>query len=152
MATFKFRLASVLRLREHMKNQKHWELRALYDTRREMVIEIDTLEKELLDGDAVMAEGQIFTALELRLRAEHDQSLTKRIQAKRVTLDRFDDSIAEKRTELVEAMRAVKSLEKLRQRHEERYWRAQNVTQQRLSDEIAQRKFVHPENRKKIPS
>jgi flagellar biosynthesis chaperone FliJ len=49
-------------------------------------------------------------------------------------------------------MRAVKSLEKLRQRHEERYWRAQNVTQQRLSDEIAQRKFVHPENRKKIPS
>jgi flagellar export protein FliJ len=152
MATFKFRLASVLRLREHMKNQKHWELRALYDTRREMVIEIDTLEKELLDGDAVMAEGQIFTALELRLRAERDQSLTKRIQAKRVALDRFDDSIAEKRTELVEAMRAVKSLEKLRQRNEERYWRAQNVTQQRLSDEIAQRKFVQPENRKKNPS
>lgn len=152
MATFKFRLASVLRLREHLKNQKQWELHAMYNTRREMMTEIDALQKELSDGATIMAEGQIFTALDLRLRAEHDHSLTKRIKAKRGTLERFDGTIAEKRAELVEAMRAVKSLEQLRQRYEERYWRAQNVTQQRFTDEIAQRKYVQPESRKKIPS
>jgi flagellar export protein FliJ len=151
VATFKFRLASVLRLRDHMKDQKQWELRGLYDTRREMVSEIDAFEKQLSESASVTAEAQIFTVLELRLRAEHDQSLTRRIKAKRLTLARFDETIAEKRAELVEAMRAVKSLEQLRRRHEERYWRAQNATQQRFTDEIGQRKYVQPESRKKIP-
>jgi flagellar export protein FliJ len=152
MAAFKFRLASVLRLREHMKNQKQWELRALYDTRHEMVTEIDDLETQLAHSGALIADREIFTAPELRLRAEHDHLLTKRIRAKRATLGQFDALIAEKRAALVEAMRAIKSLEQLRQRHEKRYWRAQNGTQQQFSDEIAQRKYVQPETRKKIPS
>jgi flagellar export protein FliJ len=151
VATFKFRLASVLRLRGHIKNQKQWELRTLYETKREMVTEIDVLERALAAG-GTLAEGQIFTALELRLRAEHDQSLAKRIKVKRVTLARFDDAIAEKRTELAESLRDVKSLEQLRRRHEERYWREQKTAQQRFTDEIAQRKYMQPENRKKIPS
>ena len=124
----------------------------MYDTKREMMTEVEALEKQLSDGATITVDGQIFTALDLRLRAEYDQSLTRRIKAKRVTLERLDEIIAEKRAELVEAMRAVKSLEQLRQRHEERYWRSQNVTQQRFTDEIAQRKYVQPESRKKIPS
>lgn len=149
---FKFRLAAVLRLREHIKDQKHWELRALHDTRRGMVAEIDTLEIELTGASVAAAAGEIFTVIELRLRAEHGQTLAKRIQAKRIALAKFDDRLAEKRTELVEAMRAVKSLEQLRQRHEERYWRERNAAEQRFSDEIAQRKFAQLEDRKKIPS
>jgi flagellar export protein FliJ len=152
VATFKFRLASVLRLREHIKDQKHWELRALYESRRDLVTEIDALESQLSTSVDVLAAGKIFTVLDLRLRAEYDQSLSKRVKAKRVALNRLDENIAEKRAELVEAMRAVKSLEQLRRRHEERYWRAQNLMQQRLSDEIAQRKFVQPQGRKKIPA
>jgi flagellar export protein FliJ len=151
MAIFKFRLASVLRLREHLKNQKQWELHAMYNTRREMMTEIDALEKEFSAGGAI-TPGQIFTALDLRLRAEYDQSLTRRIKAKRAALESFDETIAEKRAGLVEAMHAVKSLEHLRERYKERYWRAQNVTQQRFNDELAQRKYVQPESRKKIPS
>ncbi|MGH7929175.1 MAG: flagellar export protein FliJ [Candidatus Binatia bacterium] len=152
MAMFKFRLASVLRVREHKKEEKQWELRALYDTWREMVTEIEALERELAEGGTAPAEGQIFTALELRLLGEYGQSLAKRIKAKRITLARLDANIAEKRGELAEAVRAVKSLEKLRARYEQRYWREQNAAQQRLSDEIARRKYVQPENRKKIPS
>jgi flagellar export protein FliJ len=152
MAPFKFRLASVLRLREHMKDQKQWELRVLYNSRREMLGTIDALEKQLLDSAAAIPAGQIFTALDLRLRAEHEQSLTNRLQASRATLAQLDDTIAEKRVELVDAMRAVKSLEHLRSRHEERHWRAQNLAQQRFSDEIAQRQHVQPQTRKKIPS
>jgi flagellar export protein FliJ len=152
MARFKFRLDSVLRLREHIKDQKQWELRTLYETRRDRVAEIDALEKELAGGNLTVTEGQIFTALELRLRAEHGQSLAKQIKAKRVALAVFDAKLAEKRAGLVEAMRAVKSLEQLRLRHEERYRREQNIVEQRFSDEIAQRKFAQPRDRKKIPN
>jgi flagellar export protein FliJ len=152
MAAFKFRLASVLRLREHTRDGKQWELRALYEIRREMVSEIDALERELAYSGGLAAEGQIFTPLELRLRAEHDQSLVKRIKVRRVSLAQFDDNIAQKRIELMESTRAVKSLEQLRQRHEERYWREQKTAQQRFTDEIAQRKFMQPGNRKKFPS
>jgi len=51
----------------------------------------------------------------------------------------------------VDAMRAVKSLEQLRKRHEERYWREQNAAEQRFGDEIAQRKFARSESRKINP-
>jgi len=152
MARFKFRLNSVLRLREHIKDQKQWELRALHNTRRGMVAEIDALEKELAEQSFKAAEGDIFTVMELKLRAEHSQSLAKQIRAKRVALAAFNEKLAEKRAELVEAMRAVKSLEQLRVRHEERHWREQNIAEQRFADEIAQRKFAQPQDRKKIPN
>ena len=152
MAVFKFRLAAVLRLRERIRDQKHWELSALHETRRQMVAELDTLESELAEGGNFAAEGQIFTAIELRMRAEHSQSLLKKINATRITLAQFNDMLADKRGEVVEAMRAVKSLEQLRQRHEERYWRGQHAAEQRFSDEIAQRNFAQSESRKKGPS
>jgi flagellar export protein FliJ len=149
---FKFRLASVLRLREHIKDQKHWELRAMQDTRREMLAEIDALETELCEAAAVPTEEHILTVIELRLRAEHSQSLVKLIKGKRAALGKLDGKLAEKRIELVEAMRAVKSLEQLRQRQQDRYWRGQRAMDQKIGDEIAQRKFTQPETRKKIPS
>lgn len=152
MAVFKFRLAAVLRLRERSRDQKHWELSALHETRRQMVAEIDAFENELAEASAASTAGQIFTVIELRLSAEHGQSLAKRINAKRGTLAKFDDQVAEKRAELVEAMRAVKTLEQLRKRHEERYWRGQNIAEQRFADEIAQRKFAQSGSRKKYPS
>jgi flagellar export protein FliJ len=116
------------------------------------VTEIDRLERELADSPTAPAAGRIFTALELRFLGERGLSLAKRIKTKRLALARLDVVIAEKRAELAEAMRGVKSLEKLRQRHEERYWREQNAAQQRFSDETAQRKYVQPENRKKLPT
>jgi flagellar export protein FliJ len=150
MAGFKFRLTPVLRLREHAKDQKRWELRALYAQRRSMLAEIDALERELADGGD--SEGQVFTVMELRLRAEHSQSVAKQIRIKRNALDVVDAKIAEKRAELVDAMRAVKSLEQLRVRHEERYWREQNSAEQRFADEIGQRKFTQVHARKKFPN
>jgi len=152
MAVFKFRLAAVLNLRERIRDERKCELSALHETRRQMVAEIDALESELAEGSTFAAEGQIFTAIELRLHAEHGESLLKRINAKRITLAQFNDMIADKREEVVEAMRAVKSLEQLRQRHQERYWRGQHAAEQSFSDEIAQRNFAQSESRKKSPS
>ena len=142
MAKFKFRLASLLRVREQTKDQKYWELRSLYETRRQKVVEIVSLEKELMERNPSLLEGQVITARELQLRSEHSHALGLRLNAKRAGLARFDEYLANKRTELVEAMRAVKSLEQLRQRHEERHRRAENTAEQKFGDEVAQRKFA----------
>jgi flagellar export protein FliJ len=152
MPSFKFRLAPVLRLREHVRDQKRWELRSLYDQRRSMLAEIDALERELVAGASAASEGQIFTVMELWLRAEHSQSVAKQIRTKRDALVVFDAKLADKRTELMNAMRAVKSLQQLRVRHEERYWREQNNAEQRFADEIGQRKFTQVRARKKFPN
>jgi len=151
MAGFKFRLAPVLRLREHVKNQKRWELRSLYDQRRSILAEIEALERKLAAVAGVDSEGQIFTVMELRLHAEHSQSVANQIRTKRDALVVLDAKLAEKRAELVDAMRAVKSLEQLRVRYEERYWREQNSAEQRFADEIGQRKFTQVRARKKFP-
>ncbi len=152
MALFKFRLAPMLRLREHTKEQKYWELRSLHESRRQMVAEIDALERELTASASTPTEGQIYAAIDLQLLADHSQSLARQIRSKRDVLAKFDEQLAAKRAELVEAMRAVKSLEQLRQRQEDRYRREQNTTEQKFGDEVALRKFSQPQTRKKLPS
>jgi flagellar export protein FliJ len=152
MPAFKFRLAGVLRLREHMKDRKRWELRTLYERRREVANELAALEKQLADNLRNPVKGHVFTAIELQLHAEHDQSVWIRIKAKRATVRGLDENIAQKRAELVQAMQAVKSLEQLRRRQEERHWKEQNLLDQRFTDEVAQRKFVQPRARKNMPS
>jgi flagellar export protein FliJ len=151
MAGFRFRLASVLRLREQIKNQKQIELRAVYETRQSILAEIETLE-QALSANALNSAAGIFTAMELHLRAEHSQALAKQIRSKHTALAACNDALAVKRAELVEAMRRVKSLQKLRLRHQEHYWREQNAAEQKFADEIAQRKFTQPRERKKIPN
>ena len=42
-ARVQFRLAAVLRLRQRIRDQKHWELSALHETRGQMLAELDTL-------------------------------------------------------------------------------------------------------------
>lgn len=154
MAAFKFSLDALLRVREHVKDEKRWELRALNDTRRRMESEIAALEQELGAAAVMLAghEGEIFSAIDLKLLGEHTQRIASRIQIKRAELQRFDEQLIAKRAELVEAMRAVKMLEQLRKRQLDKFRREQDMKEQKFLDEVAQRKFVGVEARKKIPS
>lgn len=153
MAVFKFRLASVLRWREHQKDEKRWELRALNERRRQMASEIEALEQEMASAGQALAgeEGTLFSAIDLRLLSEHAQLVSARIREKKAALERFTEQILAKRVELVEAMRAVKSLEQLQKRQAERFDREQDLAEQKFADEVAQRKFAGEAGRKKIP-
>lgn len=153
MAVFKFRLAPVLRWREHRKDEKHWELAALNEESRRVEAEIEALEQKLADAGRALAgqEGELLSAMALRLLAEHAQLISARIHDKRATLERLNEQRLAKRIELVEAMRAVKSLEQLRKRQAEDFDREQDLAEQKFADEVAQRKFVTGAPRKKIP-
>jgi flagellar export protein FliJ len=153
VAAFKFRLASVLHYRERIKQQKQWEIDGLIAARRLVETEIHALNQQLeLAAQAVTGEeGQIFTALQLQLYGDYVQQLAKRIRNRETALKKCEESIVLKRQELIEAMRAVKALEQLRTRLENKFRREENVQEQKFADELSQRKFADPETRKKVP-
>ena|GEM_PF-1142403 len=153
MAVFKFRLAPVLRYRERLKEEKEWEQRALLETRRRVDEEIRALERERLSADEGLMprEGQIFSAVELRLHADYARRTTERIKERRAARAKVSEEIAQIRHELLEAQRAVKSLEQLRHRYATKFQREQNSAEQKFNDEIGLRGFAGPKSGKKNP-
>ncbi len=153
MAVFKFRLASVLRYRERVKQEKQWEIDALIGVRRRIEEEIQALDTSLLEAADAMAGkvGQIVSARELQLYGNYAHQVTEKIREKQKALNQCDETIASKRQELIEAMRAVKVLEQLRTRVEERFRRERNREEQKFVDEISRQKFTDPEARKEFP-
>ena len=153
MAVFKFRLASVLLYRERVKQEKQSEIDALIGARRRLEEEIHALDDSLLSAADAMAgtEGQIISARQLQLYGSYAHQVTQRIRERQGALKKCEEDIVLKRQELVDAMRAVKALEQLRARLEERFWRERNMEEQKFADEIGRRKFANPEAWKKIP-
>lgn len=153
MAVFTFRLASVLRHRERVKQERQWEIDALIGARRCIEEEIEALDASLLSAADAMAgkEGQIISARELQLYGNYAHQVTDKIQERQEALKKCEENIALKRQDLIEAMRAVKALEQLRARAEERFRRERNREEQKFADEIGRRKFTDPEAWKKIP-
>ena len=153
MAVFRFRLASVLRLRARVKDEKRWELRGLNVTRHRAVAEIDGLEQQLRGAEDALAgkPDQLLAAIDLQLYAEYALGLDKRIKERIAALASLDQLIVEKRGELVEAMRGLKALERLREHQEQKFRREQDAVEQKFGDEVGQRKFVGAEQRKKLP-
>lgn len=154
MATFKFRLAPVLRYRERIKEEKQWELRALNEARWKMEEEICLLEQELRDSEEAVVgqEGRIYSVNELRLYGDHVSLLCGWIREKHRVLEVFDQKLNEKRGELVEALRAVKTLEQLFKRLETKFHREQEIEERKLADETSQRRFIYRVGgRQKLP-
>ena len=143
MAAFKFRLAAVLRLRQRLKDEREWELHALIQARHALEAEIAALEQELrtMDDALGVAIGEILSVIDLQLASQYSQRIDQHIKAKVAALTKLDAAIAGKRGELVEALRGVKSLERLRERQTEKFRREQDSAEQKFADEVAQRKF-----------
>ena len=153
MAQFRFPLASVMRFRERIQQEKQWELKLLTEERRALEEEIHRLEREQLQAEAATAieEGAICTVMELRLRGDYALALARRIPNRRNALAVLDQRLATKRDELVEAMRSVKILEYLRKRLEEKVRYELDMADQRLRDEIGLRKFIGPDTGQDLP-
>ena len=143
MAAFKFRLEAVQRLRQRLKDEREWELHALTQARRTLEAEIAALEQELrtMDDALGVAIGEILSVIDLQLASQYSQRIDQLIKAKSAALTKLDAAIAGKRGELVEALRGVKSLERLRERQIKKFQREQDGAEQKFTDEVGQRKF-----------
>ena len=144
MAVFHFRLASVLRYRERIREEKRWELHTLEEAREHLASEIRRLEQLLTHQTEEMEEqrGKILSVVNLRLQGDLAQRVLQGIKEKRELLAIMENKLREKRTEVIQADREVKSLEQLRHRFWERYRRQENTDEQKLVDEIGQRRYL----------
>lgn len=144
MPAFRFRLAAVLRYREHLREARRWELRALVEERERLTSEIGRLEQLLTQQTQEMEEQRekILAVVDLRLHGELAQRLLQSIREKHRLLAVVQQKLEEKRSEVVQAEREVKSLEQLRSRLWERHRRQEESDEQKLIDEMGQRGYL----------
>lgn len=140
MSKFKFRLATLLRLRESARDQRRSQLaeayqaeEAILERRRQVSDAIDDLMRECREvaGPGELDLDRLLDArrYEVTLRAEH-RDLTEKHEAVRVEVDR-------RRQALVEANRSVRVLELLRDRQMEQHREEERIRQIKELDEIA---------------
>lgn len=153
MAVFRFRLASVLRYRERVKEAKRLELRALEEAGECLVSEIRMLEQALVRQTREMEEqeGKILSAAEIKIRGLFSHGVAQTIRKKNGLLAMVREKLREKRTELVQANTEVKSLERLEHRSLKNHRMRENREEQKLVDESGQRRYSHPGDGKKFP-
>ena len=153
MASFRFRLASVLRHRERLREDRRVELRAIEQAKNNLSAEIEGLEQSFAEQRREMEgqEGKVFSIAELRLGADFSQRLLERIRERRAALAAVEQRAAAKREELLAADREVKSLEQLRGKLKERHRLDEDREEQKLIDEMGQRRAVGIERGKKLP-
>lgn len=149
MPAFRFRLASVLRYREHLREERRWELRALAEERECLTSEIRKLEQLLTRQTQEMEEQRekILSVVDLRLQGDFAQRVLQSIREKHSLLAVMQKKLEEKRDEVVQANREVKSLEQLRSRFWERHYWQEGRDEQKLIDEAGQRRCL---NRTKV--
>jgi len=143
MRKFKFRLGSVLKLREAARDQRRAELAEVYradDTLRQHAADID---RELLGNRAHCRAAVGPGALDVdRLLEGHRYELLLRSQRRQIDAQRamLAIEIERRRLLLVQASRDVRVLEKLRQRQSDHH-RAEEARQlMKQLDEIAQQR------------
>ena len=153
MAVFKFSLDAVLRLRQRVEEELQWQLHSLNQSRQATAAAIAQLEqlRRLMDDALGASAGAFLSIIDLQLASESGQRIDQRIKERHSVLRQIDDAIVAKKAELVEAMRAVKSLERLRERQAEKFRREQDAVEQKFVEEVAQRKFVVGDRRKDLP-
>lgn len=141
MAAFRFRLAPLLRYRTYLREEKRLELGVLQQQQQEIASQIQQLELRLLQQTQQLEEqcGRAVSAVDLSLQGAFARHVAERLREQRQALTLVQEKLAEKRSEVVQADRAVQVLERLRARAWERHQRKEKREEQHVLDEIGQR-------------
>lgn len=143
MAAFRFRLASVLRYREHLRKERQADLATLEAVRARLMAEIENLQQVIERPSVTMATQVGLTVLGRDLKRSGEEALQAlSILADRCgRLDQIEQQHAAKHTALIEADRAVKSLEHLRERAAQTHRRDEQMQEQHHLDEVGQGQY-----------
>jgi flagellar FliJ protein len=148
MAKFKFRLATLLRLREAARDDRRAELAEAFRVDDVLSKQLKQLAEELgelrirrrsVAGPGTVDVDQLVESqrYEVALRVQ-EHLLTEQRKTVAVEIER-------RRQTLVEADRQVRVLEKLRQRQTERHRQEENRQEAKLLDEVAQHRTAGEE-------
>jgi flagellar FliJ protein len=140
MPKFKFRLATLERLREAARDQRRAQLaeaqRIADDIQRQiddLATQLEDLKEQQLAAPGPVDIDRLMTAhrYEMVLRVEQQQA-----HAQRATVEA---EVERRRSALVEADREVRTLEKLREKQRDRFRIEQELASQKQMDEVAAR-------------
>lgn len=148
MAAFRFRLATLLRLREAARDERRVELGEALRADRVLEDQLNEIASDLADllADAIRTASpgrvnidRLLTAqrYELLLRAKQQGTMKQR--------ELLAQEIAKRQALLIEADREVRVLEKLREVHQDRHRETEEKRDQALMDEIALRGYQREE-------
>ena len=144
MKRFAFRFQRVLETKRHFENLRKNELAALMAQRLEDERRLFSIQDELLDGQRDLAErAEAHRALtDIARIARYFGKLADDIRRFEQQLARWDEQIAAKREELVEARKGTRILEKLEAADRRAYGKALAGWEQKMIDEVATGRYV----------
>ena len=141
---FTFSLQTVLEVRERLEKIKYKEFSNLLYERQKLDQEVQSrntqIESAATKLDEIRRQG--VTAAPLQLYTNFRQRLNSEITTISEQLREQEQALEEKRKELVEARRAHRAIEILRERELERYERARRRQERAVMDEIAANYFL----------
>ncbi len=142
---FHFSLQTVLEVRERLEKIKYKEFSNQLFERNQIHAEIETRTKRVAaagaKADRIKQEG--LSATPLQLYNQFRQRIASEVTVLTSRLREQEQALEEKRRELVEARRAHKALEILREKERERYERTERRQERAVMDEIASNYYLH---------
>ncbi len=140
MAKFRFRLATVLRLAESVRDQRRSQLGEAYRAEETLQRHETVLAEELSALRAVGRQAVAPGSVDLdRIVESQRYELAIRAQQKHLAMQRqaLDDELKRRRGALLAANREVRVLEKLRERQDQRHCEEEMRREIRQLDEVA---------------
>jgi flagellar export protein FliJ len=142
---FTFSLQTVLEVRERLEKIKYKEFSGMLYEQQQMSGEIQSRKKQIAESASKLDEvrRQGITAAPLQLYSNFRERLNSEIGLIAEQYREHEQAVEEKRKELVEARRAHRAIEILRDRELERHERTQIRQDRAIMDEIAANYYLH---------
>jgi len=138
---FKFRLDSLITIRDNKLKERQQKLAEAYDARQILEEYLQEIDKQLEEGIIAVRElsqpGQTvnvehligFRRQEMFLRANQEDLMEK--------MKMIDEEIEVRRAAVIEANKELKVVEKLKEKQHEKYLENENKAETKMMDEIA---------------
>jgi flagellar FliJ protein len=144
MKKFKYRLESLLKIKEHIEKEKQKAHAYAMKRVQDQLAELDDIERtkmDTLEGQRVAMTGRISLA-EALVYSRYIMKLKKDRVTGDGMLNAFEKAAEKKRGELVEASRERQIYEKLKEKLKERYIKEHALDERKQADETATTRFV----------
>jgi flagellar protein FliJ len=146
MATFKFRLESVLELRKRVEDQRKKELahlRELLHKEQDFLKELEAKTVEALSGMKECQRGSVFNIEEVMRYYRYFTFCRDKIKEQISLIESLIVSVEKKREDLVAASKERKILEKLKENQLQEYKQVMDSWETKIIDELATNGYTH---------
>ena len=144
MASFEFRYASLLRHRRNVEEQRQRELAQLVRTRMILQGQLRQMQETIRQSKQDMTDGLVgrVDVDRIGLFAGFSQQVIQRGQQIVLRLAQLEKQISEARRLMLDALRQRKALDRLQEKHHEKWQRELDRRETQEADEMAAQRYL----------